>query len=176
MTCDFCDRPAEQFWLYPVGEFWEPKTRVHNQNGVWAACPACHPLVETRDLDGLLARFTEREREKGHADDPRGAEVRRVWLQVFRHRLGAPVAVSRDVNATIIVCKRGHGYRCSVCQRSVEASPEGRARIAAGALVMCNQCGLPFAEKMQAAGKLGGFGLHKPAQEWFDRHDRHERN
>ncbi len=53
MKCDFCSEP-EPAWSYPAAT-----VRVvsnHVSDGDWAACDACHDLIEAKDFNALADR------------------------------------------------------------------------------------------------------------------------
>jgi hypothetical protein len=65
----------------------------------------------------------------------------------------------------VVICRRASdpvpsgslpGYRCSVCDLELVATPKGRAAIAAGGKPFCNSCGAELAEKAERDGTLGG--------------------
>lgn len=57
MQCDFCSEPNPA-WKYPAMSFvdFEMCGIASESVGDWAACDACHELIESGDMDGLANR------------------------------------------------------------------------------------------------------------------------
>lgn len=61
MKCDFCSSPAVR-WSYPARDvnmgvvLGGSMPVLHNSRGDWAACDACHDLIEAGDYKSLLNR------------------------------------------------------------------------------------------------------------------------
>jgi hypothetical protein len=58
IRCDFCS-DAEVKWSYPANDFIELSS-MWGSAGDWAACDACHDLIEAGNQRGLSERSVER--------------------------------------------------------------------------------------------------------------------
>lgn len=58
--CDFCSDSVAP-WRFPCTSFAVPGVPGldFGSGGDWAACDECKPLVESRDLDGLMERWRQ---------------------------------------------------------------------------------------------------------------------
>jgi hypothetical protein len=56
--CDFCSL-SEVAWAYPAVDFVIPGAQWGSR-GHWAACEACHDLIEANDREGLVMRSVDR--------------------------------------------------------------------------------------------------------------------
>jgi hypothetical protein len=90
MLCDFCSSP-DPTWEYPARSFvaYTAGPVTGESVGSWAACEACHRLIEANDRVGLVARAMSRVRELG----PEAARALRGCLhdlqaRFFAHRVG----------------------------------------------------------------------------------------
>jgi DNA-directed RNA polymerase subunit RPC12/RpoP len=63
----------------------------------------------------------------------------------------------------IIVCRRASdylkpgsvtGYRCAICEKELQASPEGARQIADGGIAVCNPCGFKLGEELSRKGNM----------------------
>lgn len=108
--CDFCSSPDPQ-WDYPCRDFVQneiielPHQRFSieaHSDGEWAACPACHALIERGDRVRLAKRSAKRLLKRV---DP---EIARVWSLknatehtrhihdgFWRHREGQPERINQ---------------------------------------------------------------------------------
>lgn len=87
--CDFCNAKAPQ-WDYPCESFLSDAgtvrkdgktyTQALNNIGTWAACDACHELIEAGKFTELLDRMCA---QSGDPDDPLLIDVRTPGAQVF---------------------------------------------------------------------------------------------
>lgn len=57
-VCDFCSTTENVRWAFPCAP-WRDLTGAMMDLGPWAACDECKELVEARDREGLLRRWTE---------------------------------------------------------------------------------------------------------------------
>ena len=57
IICDFCSKPSVK-WTYPAADFVSLST-MWGSAGDWAACNACHDLIEAGDRKGLTARSVD---------------------------------------------------------------------------------------------------------------------
>lgn len=59
--CDFCSEPNPR-WQYPASDFimHVPGPDDYGSEGAWAACDACHDLIEAGDGDGLAKRSADK--------------------------------------------------------------------------------------------------------------------
>jgi hypothetical protein len=104
--CDFCSSPDVR-WAYPARDFVvDAETVARNvgapelaglipdwgSRGGWAACPACHALVQRGDRDRLAIRSAKRMRRVYASLSMREAltAVRRVQDDFWANREGAP--------------------------------------------------------------------------------------
>ena len=102
VVCDFCSRAQEEgevFWTYPCANFIypvSPPTDVPSGGsmGGWAACDACHELIEALDLDTLARRSVDADLHRHpHMNDRRQellSATTRMQLAFMRHRIGEP--------------------------------------------------------------------------------------
>ena len=98
-VCDFCSAPGEEedAWTYPCASFKYgieiPGYPKGASKGEWAACQACHELIDADDYDSLLRRAVDAEIAKS----PELKKFRPMFLAMvgeihngFRaHRTGA---------------------------------------------------------------------------------------
>jgi hypothetical protein len=97
--CDFCSVPVVA-WAYPCRDFQMgpsiPGIADHGSSGAWAACPACHGLIERGGRDKLAARSAKRMVRK-HGIPFRLAlqAVRENQDGFWAHREGPPVPAER---------------------------------------------------------------------------------
>jgi len=78
--CDFCSDPVVS-WSYDVEEFRVEGAEWGSIEG-WAACDACHELIEADDRKGLATRSL-REFFKKHPEVPDRPDVRaNVWKHI----------------------------------------------------------------------------------------------
>ena len=97
--CDFCSEP-NVVWQYPARTFvaYAVAGIVSQSVGDWAACTACHALIEKGDRAGLLDRPLRRLLEKHPDMQPDEADVRRdleaIHRLFFEHQIGAALPVA----------------------------------------------------------------------------------
>jgi len=100
LQCDF-DSARPVVWMYPARDFTgyamvehDPGGNInhsHNSRGDWAACHACHALIESGDIAGLKARMIA---AFGLEDEPLIQEIIFTQLDGFwANRTGLPVRV-----------------------------------------------------------------------------------
>jgi DNA-directed RNA polymerase subunit RPC12/RpoP len=72
----------------------------------------------------------------------------------------------------IIVCRRASdylkpgfvaGYRCAICEKELQASPEGVRDIASGGVAVCNPCGFRLGEELSRKGNMMAVMLNPSA-------------
>lgn len=94
VICDFCSSEDVR-WSYPARDFVARVVPIAGSEGGWAACDACHDLIEADDLDGLAKRSAETFVEKNGAifDQPElVAMLRQLHQQFVESRTGEAVA------------------------------------------------------------------------------------
>lgn len=99
LVCDFCSSPDVQ-WAYPAEDFVVSGSilpaNTAGSAGGWAACPACHALIERGDRVKLARRsarkFAKRYGVPVGSIEPR---LRELHDQFWAHRKGKPTAVAR---------------------------------------------------------------------------------
>lgn len=98
-TCDFCSNGAVR-WRYPARDFvvTDLTARLHAQElpgvgseGGWAACAACHALIERTDRQGLVLR-SARKFAKRYGVPARllMPDLRKLHDQFWENREGPP--------------------------------------------------------------------------------------
>lgn len=98
--CDFCSVPSVA-WAYPcrdflVGDVGVPGVPDQGSNGAWAACPACHALIERGDRSRLAMRSAKRLAKKhGLSLKLVLRAVRQSQDAFWAHREGAAVPAER---------------------------------------------------------------------------------
>ena len=87
--CDFCSEPDG--WRYPATDFILDYGlgTLHQSVSGWAACNDCSELIETNDMDGLLARCIRMGQEKlGIPSSELLALIRPIFVGFFASRSG----------------------------------------------------------------------------------------
>jgi hypothetical protein len=99
--CDFCSEPHAT-WRYPARTFvaYVAAGFVGQSVGDWAACGACHALIEAGDRNGLLERSLTRLLEKHPQMRPDQDELREelavVHRMFFGNQNGQAVAIAKQ--------------------------------------------------------------------------------
>jgi hypothetical protein len=62
--------------------------------GSWAACEACHGLIEQGQIEALTQRAVETVRQKGHRLEHALDDIRLTFLLFFEVRSGPPIPLS----------------------------------------------------------------------------------
>lgn len=79
IVCDFCSTPAEEkdLWTYYCPDFRYPYVVVgmvsEGSQGNWAACDACHDLIEANDQRALTVRSMDMEEKRDPSTSPHRA-------------------------------------------------------------------------------------------------------
>lgn len=95
--CDFCGSPDVQ-WAYPARDFvmlTAPEIpKDWGSKGAWAACPACHALIQRGLRDKLATRCAKRMARR-HGTSVRSvlSDVRRLQDAFWSSREGAPTPI-----------------------------------------------------------------------------------
>lgn len=101
VVCDFCIVPLnrETVWTYPCESFRPsgyqiPGRLIQTSVTDWAACEACHALIEQQAWDALAKRsvdhFPERaEMSRAHRRQTM-KQLKTLYLEFSRHRRGPP--------------------------------------------------------------------------------------
>jgi len=92
-VCDFCSARGPT-WRYPVSSFvaYEVQGVVGESVGDWAACDACHALIEADQRDALVRRSLEMMPHRGEVPpDVALAFIRKAHTGFFLNRRGPAV-------------------------------------------------------------------------------------
>jgi hypothetical protein len=99
LQCDFCSAPCPR-WRYPARSFvaYRAQNLAGESVGDWAACDACHALIEAddrqhlaqRSLDELIAKHPEARA----AADILVLDLAELHRQFFEHRYGPAVPIA----------------------------------------------------------------------------------
>ena len=99
LQCDFCSAPCPS-WRYPARSFiaYRAANLAGESVGDWAACDACHKLIEAddhehlaqRSLDELILKYPEARSAAEILFD----ELADLHRQFFEHRCGPAVSIA----------------------------------------------------------------------------------
>lgn len=99
LQCDFCSAPCPS-WRYPARSFiaYRAWNLAGESVGDWAACDACHKLIEAddhehlaqRSLDELILKYPEARSAAEILFD----ELADLHRQFFEHRCGPAVSIA----------------------------------------------------------------------------------
>ena len=99
LQCDFCSAPFPS-WRYPARSFiaYRAANLAGESVGDWAACDACHKLIEAddhehlaqRSLDELILKYPEARSAAEILFD----ELADLHRQFFEHRCGPAVSIA----------------------------------------------------------------------------------
>ena len=95
--CDFCSEPNVA-WSYPARNFvgLAVGNVVSESVGAWAACPACHALIEAGDRAGLADRsaalLIDKQPEFAAVREDILAQLSGLHAKFFDARTSGPVA------------------------------------------------------------------------------------
>jgi heterodisulfide reductase subunit C len=99
LQCDFCSAPCPT-WRYPARSFiaYRASNLAGESVGDWAACDACHELIEADDRQHLAERSLN-ELILKHPEARAAAEIllqdlAQLHRQFFEHRHGPAVPVA----------------------------------------------------------------------------------
>ena len=99
LQCDFCSAPRPS-WRYPARSFigYRASNLVGESVGDWAACDACHKLIEADDHEHLAQRSLD-ELILKHPEARAAAEIlfhdlADLHRQFFEHRCGPAVPIA----------------------------------------------------------------------------------
>jgi hypothetical protein len=99
LQCDFCSAPCPS-WRYPARSFiaYRASNLAGESVGDWAACDACHKLIEADDRDRLAQRSLDELISK-HPEARPAAEIlfqdlADLHWQFFEHRCGPAVPIA----------------------------------------------------------------------------------
>lgn len=93
LICDFCSGPEVWWWRYPCAPF---RMRGSNYGSAddWAACDACHRLIEQDEWDEVADRMMERQFPDGSGPAFVRKATRRSILALYgefrKNRTGPP--------------------------------------------------------------------------------------
>lgn len=89
--CDFCSSPDVR-WRYPARDFVISALEGAGSEGGWAACPACHALIERGLRDKLTERSARRfARKHGIPVKAVKPQLRKLHDQFWANREGPPI-------------------------------------------------------------------------------------
>ena len=99
LQCDFCSAPFPS-WRYPARSFiaYRAANLAGESVGDWAACDACHKLIEADDHEHLAQRSLD-ELILKHPEARAAAEIlfndlADLHRQFFEHRCGPAVPIA----------------------------------------------------------------------------------
>ena len=99
LQCDFCSVPCPS-WRYPARSFiaYRASNLAGESVGDWAACDACHKLIEADDFYSLAHRSLD-ELILKHPEARAAAEIlfqdlAELHRQFFEHRCGPAVPIA----------------------------------------------------------------------------------
>jgi hypothetical protein len=99
LQCDFCSAPCPS-WRYPARSFiaYRASNLAGESVGDWAACDACHKLIEADDHYSLAQRSLDELIVK-HPEARAAAEIlfqdlAELHRQFFEHRRGPAVPIA----------------------------------------------------------------------------------
>ena len=101
LICDFCSAPAPA-WRYPARTFlaYCVANVAGESVGDWAACDACHQLIEAEDRQGLAQRSLDEMILKHPEARPAAAalyeDLAGLHDQFFAHRIGTAVPINAN--------------------------------------------------------------------------------
>ena len=101
LICDFCSAPAPA-WRYPARTFlaYCVANVAGESVGDWAACDACHLLIEAEDRKGLAQRSLDELILKHPEARPAAAvlyeDLAGLHDQFFAHRSGTAVPINAN--------------------------------------------------------------------------------
>jgi hypothetical protein len=99
LVCDFCSM-SDPAWRYPARTFlaYLAPRLAGESVGDWAACDACHTLIEIEDRRGLAQRSLDelisKHPEVGEAAGALYEELTALHRKFFEHRCGAAVKIA----------------------------------------------------------------------------------
>ena len=163
--CDVCGEPGPA-WLYPCDSFALPQIGYESVTD-WAACDACHDLIEADDTEGLYRRRAERREpgieqelaDRSPEDRARIERTRELFIRTMQaaflaHRWGRPrpwsPAEGYDMPEAIRVLARDErGLPIPYAQLRVDGRPDFRsldlAKVAeCVSKRLCAICGRPL--------------------------------
>ena len=99
LQCDFCSAPCPG-WRYPARSFiaYRATNLAGESVGDWAACDACHKLIEAGDREHLAQRSLDelilRHPEARPAAEILFQDLADLHRQFFEHRCGPAVPIA----------------------------------------------------------------------------------
>ena len=99
LQCDFCSAPCPS-WRYPARSFiaYRASNLAGESVGDWAACHACHKLIEADDRYSLAQRSLDelilKHPEAGAAAEILFQDLAELHRQFFEHRCGPAVPIA----------------------------------------------------------------------------------
>jgi transcription elongation factor Elf1 len=77
------------------------------------------------------------------------------------------VVICRSAAEPLTRAATMRGYRCKICTKALQVSPNGVAQIARGGTPLCNRCGFEYAKAVEERGQLGGIVLSPDATDYL---------
>lgn len=99
LQCDFCSAPCPS-WRYPARSFiaYRAANLAGESVGDWAACDACHKLIEADDHEHLAQRSLDelilKHPEARAATEILFHDLAGLHRQFFEHRCGPAVPIA----------------------------------------------------------------------------------